>query len=61
MTDLALTITRQPSLFAVLLRRLIVWLNEAAYVDAAVSSQFSPREWADLPIHHPIRDGRDDR
>ena len=58
MTDLALT-ARQPSVFAKLLRRLIDWLNEPVASDMA--PQFSPREWADLPVHHPIRDGRDAR
>jgi hypothetical protein len=58
MTDLALT-ARQPSLFAKLFRRVIDWLNEPVASDMPL--QFSPRDWADLPVHHPIRDGRDGR
>ena len=58
MTDLAL-ITRQPSLFAKLLRRLIDWLNEPVAADAPL--QLSSRGWADLPTDHPIRDDRGGR
>ncbi len=58
MTDLALT-TRQPSLFAKLIRRLIDWLNEPVAADAPL--QFSRADWADLPTHHPIRDDRGGR
>ena len=56
MTDLALTTTHRPSLFAKLLRRLVDWLNEPVAAD--VPLQLSPRDWADLPSYHPARDGR---
>ncbi len=58
MTDLALTI-RQPSLFAKLLRCLIDWLNEP--VAGYTPLQLSSRDWADMPVHHPIRGYRGGR
>ena len=59
MTDITL-ILRKPSRLAELVRRLRDWLNEPAYVEDRCPT-FSPRDWADLPVHHPIRDDRDDR
>ena len=58
MTDVAF-ITRQPSLFETLVRRLIDWMNEPVVADTPL--QFSSSDWADLPVHHPIRDGKGGR
>jgi hypothetical protein len=58
MTDFTPT-ARQPGLFAKLMQRLMDWLNEPVASD--MSPHFSPRDWADLPVHHPIRDDRDAR
>ena len=58
-TDAALAL-QNPGLFAMLWRRLHDWLSEPAYADEP-TPRFSSREWADLPVHHPIRDDRGDR
>ena len=59
MTDTVLA-ARRPGLFARLFVRLRNWLAEEVYVDGA-PREFSRRDWADLPIHHPIRDDRGGR
>ena len=58
MTDLSL-IAHKPSFIATLIRRLIDWLNEPVAADAPL--QLSSSDWADLPVHHPIRDDRGGR
>jgi hypothetical protein len=60
MTNLALIIS-QPSLIAKLFRSLLDWLNEPVAADTPL--QFSSRDWADLPVHHPTAtpDGKDVR
>jgi len=58
MTDLSL-IAHKPGLIAILIRRLIDWLNEPVAADMPL--QFSRAEWADLPVHHPIRDDKGGR
>ena len=59
MTDTTLSL-RKPSRLAELVRRLRAWLDEPVYVEVP-GPILSPREWADLPVHHPIRDDRDGR
>lgn len=38
-----------------ILRRLLAWLRSPAPAvpDATHPDRFSPRDWADLPVHHP--------
>ena len=38
-----------------LLRLVLSWLN-APTAPAAAEPEMSPRDWADLPTHHPLRD-----
>ena len=58
MTDLA-GIVRKPNRVASLVRRFLDWMSEE--VDAQAPMQLNLRDWADLPVHHPIRDDRDGR
>jgi hypothetical protein len=58
MTDLTLA-TRKPGFIARLVRRFLDWMAEEVEADAPL--QLSPRDWADLPTHHPIRDDMDGR
>lgn len=58
MTDLILA-SRKPGVVAGLVRRFLDWMSEEVGAEALL--QFSPEEWADLPVHHPIRDDKDAR
>ena len=59
MTDIVLA-ARQPGRIARLVVRLCNWLAEEVVVERP-AEPFTPRDWADLPVHHPIRDDRDGR
>ena len=58
MTDLA-GIVRKPNRVASLVRRFLDWMSEEVYAQAPM--QCNLRDWADLPVHHPIRDDRGGR
>lgn len=61
MTDLALA-ARQPGLLATLLRRFLDWMAEEVCTETMPAApSLGPREWADLPTHHAIRDDRGGR
>ncbi len=62
MTDLTLAAGKFGFL-AQLICRLRDWLNEPVHVEAEIEApvHFSRSDWADLPVHHPIRDDRGGR
>jgi hypothetical protein len=59
MTDTTFVL-RKPSRVAELIHRLRAWLNEPVFAEDRTPT-FSPRDWADLPVHHPIREDKDGR
>ncbi|MDC9824367.1 hypothetical protein PRN20_11540 [Devosia sp. ZB163] len=36
---------------------LLVWLSEPVEAEADPLSHLTPRDWADIPAHHPRHDG----
>ncbi|WP_423068508.1 hypothetical protein [Devosia sp. CN2-171] len=55
-TPTALFLTEQPSLLSRARRWLADWLAEICASDEAPAdptAQFTSRDWADLPTHHP--------